>query len=105
MQTYGVSHTPEVWWMDLTAPGADGKPLVPYPLSIVVSSDGIWDNWKFEEVAAYMLNASRVAEVARTNSAQTAASELMTTNLERGRINFGSSADNMTAIALYLFPK
>ena len=80
--------------MDLTQPGVGGAPLVPYPLSIVVSSDGIWDNWKFEEVAAYMLTPGRVADVVRTNSAQTAASELMAANLERGRINFGSSADN-----------
>jgi serine/threonine protein phosphatase PrpC len=103
LQTYGVSHTPEVWWMDLVSP-ADA-PLVPHPLSIVVASDGIWDNWKFEEVASYVMTQPRLAEVLRTNSAQTAAAELMTANLERGRINFGSSADNMTAIALYLIPK
>jgi serine/threonine protein phosphatase PrpC len=103
LQTYGVSHTPEVWWMDLMAPG--GAPLVPYPLSIVVASDGIWDNWKFEEVAAYVLAPPRLAEVLRSNSAQAAAGELMATNLERGRANFGSSADNMTAITLYLIPK
>lgn len=102
LQTYGVSHTPELWWMDLLSP--TGTPLVPYPLCIVVASDGIWDNWKFEEVAAYVMTPSRIAEVVRTNSAQTAAVELMATNLERGRTNFGSSADNMTAITLYLFP-
>jgi len=102
LQTYGVSHTPETWWMDTVV---DGAALVPYPLGLVLSSDGIWDNWKFEEVAAFTLTASRVAEAARTGSSVTAANELMAANLERARANFGTSADNMTAIVLYLFPR
>jgi hypothetical protein len=150
LQTYGVSHTPETWWMDLAAPAPaaasaangtahthdaagrslsaasspaplalDGGPapvssstrssklasLVPTPLSIVVASDGIWDNWKFEEVAAFVLAPTRVEAAARAASAQAAANELMAVNLERARTNFGTSADNMTAIVLYLFPR
>jgi len=102
LQTYGVSHTPETWWMDLVV---DGGPVVPYPMGIVLSSDGIWDNWKFEEVAAFMLTPERVSETARSGSAVAAATDIMAANLERARTNFGSSADNMTAIALYLFPR
>jgi hypothetical protein len=52
LQTYGVSHTPEVWWADLAAPAAaaDGsgassghQPLVAHPIALVIASDGIWD--------------------------------------------------------------
>lgn len=107
LQTWGVSHTPETWWMDITTPdAATGKeaPLVPYPLALTVCSDGIWDNWRFEEVAAFILAAPRIASVARTGSAQDAANELMVANMERAKVNFGSSADNMTAVTMYLFP-
>jgi serine/threonine protein phosphatase PrpC len=174
LQTYGVSHTPETWWMDLTvrlpafssvgsassagtgspsgtarfnerggagtgsigdatdgatgaagsaaAAGASGgagsapgstsaaggereAPLVATPLALVLCSDGIWDNWKFEEVAAFALQHSRVAEVLRSGSAQAATNDLMTANLERARVNFGNSADNMTSITLYFVPR
>ena len=68
LQTYGVSHKPEVWWVDLTAPAATTQtssslssaggdaspgggggggagpltPLVPHPIALVLASDGIW---------------------------------------------------------------
>lgn len=119
LQTYGVSHEPETWWMELTqptaaaaaAPGAAGDAaaadtaLVPHPVAIVLASDGIWDNWKFEEVAAFSLTPERVARVATSGSALAPTAELMAANLERGHANFGSSADNMTVLTLYLFPK
>lgn len=107
LQTYGVSHVPETWWMDLTRVSEDGKegPLVPYPLSMVVCSDGIWDNWKFEEVAAFALTPARVSAAGLAGSSEAATVELMAANLKRGQQNFGSSADNMTAIIMYLFPR
>jgi len=105
LQTYGVSHTPEVWWLDLAGAPPACTPIVPHPISLVVASDGVWDNWKFEEVAAVVLSPGALREVARANSAQGAADALMAANLERARANFGTSADNMTAIVFYLFPR
>lgn len=119
LQTYGVSHTPESWWMDLLLPsssegsaaaggggggGLEGKPLVPHPTAIVLASDGLWDNWKFEEVAAFALTPDRVAKVHSMGSALGPAAELMDENIRRGHANFGNSADNMTALVMYLFP-
>lgn len=113
LQAYGVSHEPETWWMELTAPAmaaaaaarGGSKALVSHPTAIVLASDGIWDNWKFEEVAAFALQPERLARVGATGSALSATAELMAENLERGHANFGSSADNMTALTLYLFPR
>lgn len=137
LQSYGVSHTPEIWWMDLTtsaaaaaaadaedagmslaagaetaasASGAPGSgasevPLVRNPVALAVCSDGIWDNWKFEEVAGFLLTPSRLADIIATRRSDAASGDLMAANLDRARANFGSSADNMTAITVYLVPK
>lgn len=106
LQTYGVSHIPEVWWLDLAVleDGVAKAPLVPHAIAIVVASDGVWDNWKFEEVASVVLARGTLAQVIHTDSAQGAADALMAANLERARVNFGQSADNMTAICMYLIP-
>lgn len=110
LQTYGVSHEPETWWLDLVKPdpssGAPSEtPLVGHPIAVVACSDGIWDNWKFEETAAFALEEPRLASVLRTGSAQPATNELMAHNLVRANANFGSSADNMTAVTMYLLPR
>lgn len=114
LQTYGVSHTPEVWWVDLTAPpaatgaaagGVPLTPLVPHPIALVLASDGIWDNWQFEEVATFVLAERMIGDVVMSNSAAGAAGELMTANLARARTNFGDSADNMTALVAYFLPR
>jgi serine/threonine protein phosphatase PrpC len=133
LQSYGVSHTPEIWWMDLTttaaaaaaadaeaaedagmslaagaetsaaaaasASGASEVPLVRNPVALAVCSDGIWDNWKFEEVAGFLLTPSRLADLLATRQSDAASNDLMAANLDRARANFGSSADNMTAIS------
>jgi len=43
--------------------------------------------------------------VVMSNSGQGAAVELMAANLQRAHTNFGDSADNMTCLVAYLFPK
>jgi len=144
LQSYGVSHTPETYWMDLTLRGVDGdaagdveidgasyvdaedvdsptspasaadgaagggasanrreRALVGHPISLCVSSDGIWDNWRFEDVASFLNEPKRVDRVLQSRSAVSVATELMAENLNRSRANFGSSADNMTAIVIY----
>ena len=79
-------------------------PLVSHPVPICVSSDGIWDNWRFEDVASFLNAPARVERAVLSGRADQACTELMAENLNRGRTNFGSSADNMSAIVLYLVP-
>lgn len=33
------------------------------PFSIVLCSDGIWDNWKFEEISQFALDPERMSTV------------------------------------------
>lgn len=96
LQTYGVSHVPEVRWIDLTTEAGTAAPC----LAITACSDGVWDNWRFEEVADFILDPRRALHP----DAQAQAVDLMNANLERARVNFGTSADNMTAVVVYLTP-
>lgn len=103
LQSYGVSHLPEVRWIDLAPAGPDGvpAPATDGPICIAACSDGIWDNWKFHDVASFVLHRERMAHP----DAQARTVALMSNNLERAHINFGSSADNMTAVCIYLTPR
>ena len=84
----------------------DAKPeLRSQTLGISLCSDGVWDNWKFEEVARFVLDAPHVTAAEAARSAQAAAVALMDANLKRAQKNFGSSADNMTAVVAYLLPR
>lgn len=145
LQMYGVTHAPEIWWIDLAVPasagggvaglgegrrggGGDameiaeelasklalsgsqmsdaggggpvhGAPIVVHPIAVVLCSDGVWDNWKFQDVSSFVLDKARVDAVHRSGTSDAAAGDLMAANLDRARVNFGSSADNMTAIS------
>ena len=119
-----TSHTPDVVWLDLgsspIAKDADGSGTAatsddagqgakagtaPTPFALVMCSDGVWDNWKFEDLAQFVMDPARVAKAVSTvTGTQEATNELMLANLERGRANFGNSADNMTALIAFMQP-
>jgi hypothetical protein len=148
LQTFGVSHVPEVQfaalydWEDAAATGADedapaaaaaaapaapdaaaaagggggggaaggaaggARPmpkgvLLPTPFCVVLCSDGVWDNWKYEDISEFVTESRRSSNP----SAQESTVELMQANLDRAKTNFGSSADNMTAILAYFTPR
>ena len=93
------------------AAGDDGAaavreaPLVGHPIALCVSSDGIWDNWRFEDVASFLNAPARLDRAVQSGKADQACTELMAENLTRARSNFGSSADNMSCIVIYLVPR
>jgi serine/threonine protein phosphatase PrpC len=93
-----------VCFLDLGEVEARSPTLSTQPLGIALCSDGIWDNWKFEEVSQFLLDGKCVEAAAAARSAQDVVSSLMSANLSRAARNFGSSADNMTAIVAYLLP-
>lgn len=95
MQTYGVTWRPEVSSIDLAsrAESLDG-------LTLILASDGIWDLWTNREVFPLIL---RPPEGAATSPAAVVQS-FYELSLERGTEFFGSSADNMTGIVVYLSP-
>jgi hypothetical protein len=102
LQSYGVSHVPEVRWIEFAPADAAGvpRPVSTDPICIAACSDGVWDNWKFHDVASYVLSGERLKDPSPQN--RTVA--LMTTNLDRAHVNFGNSADNMTAVCIYFNP-
>lgn len=72
---------------------------------MVICSDGVWDNWKFEDVAKFVMAPSRLKKVVSTEGARSVTMEFMIANLDRARINFGNQADNMTAVLIYFLPQ
>ncbi|CAM9856321.1 unnamed protein product [Scytosiphon promiscuus] len=105
LQTYGVSHVPDVMSLDLQQlfhreQGGD----VPDQMLVclVAASDGVWDNWLYADVSAFFLNPERAAEVIKTNSAERVTEAFMRENARRANANFGSQADNATCVACYL---
>eukprot|EP00753_Platysulcus_tardus_P016602 PLAT5881.1.p1 GENE.PLAT5881.1~~PLAT5881.1.p1 ORF type:complete len:485 (+),score=256.97 PLAT5881.1:33-1487(+) len=99
LQTYGVSHVPEVVEFDLTA-------LVTADVgAIMAASDGVWDNWKFEAVVDYVLKDDYLAAACEAGDADTPMQAFMTENIALSKAHFGSKADNMTGVLCYLVRK
>ena len=123
LHAYGVSHMPEVQYINLneilSVLEASG-PYVPPPTSdpaaavisnvnippmicIVLATDGVWDNWKYEDVTKFVLDVSCLDAVAtRGDGAARVAQSFMQRNSIHGKRNFGTQADNATGIVLYL---
>eukprot|EP00903_Cladosiphon_okamuranus_P014142 g13143.t1 len=105
LQTYGVSHVPDVMSLDLQQlfhrdQGGD----IPEQMLVclVTASDGVWDNWMYGDVSAFFLDPARTAEVIETNSAEGVTEAFMQENARKANANFGSQADNSTCVACYL---
>jgi serine/threonine protein phosphatase PrpC len=107
LQTYGVSHVPDVMSIDIPhifrRPQASSASDAEMVVCILTCSDGIWDNWGWPEVTDFFLHPARLRVVLETNSSEQAVEEFMAENRCRARANFGSQADNATAIICYLF--
>ena len=103
MQTYGVTYCPEIQCLDLDIlfDVLDTKKQEQKtPLCLVVASDGVWDNWKFEDVTDFVLS-DTVLE-SSTKKEKTAAELLIQQNDVFAKANFGNNSDNATAIVVYL---
>jgi serine/threonine protein phosphatase PrpC len=104
LQTYGVSHVPEVCCVDLHDMFRDAK-CDDEPLVILLASDGVWDNWRLgdsiKEVQAIrqsVLDSSAPGSYSSDSSSEQTCKRFMKKNLSLGLHNFGRQADNMTAI-------
>ena len=97
LQAYGVTHEPDVSWIALPA-AVDG------PIALVVASDGLWDNWKMQEVSDFTLKGDGFKGFSSGGraGAQAGVDALMKANLARAASNFGDSADNMTIAVTWM---
>lgn len=107
LHVYGVTHEPEVQEYDLTRlhQQATEQSILSNssesPSSILlVCTDGVWDNWRFEDILRYMLGSETLKKTQQdtSHSAQVLTDEMMTENLKLARKYFGSQADNMTGV-------
>jgi len=107
LHTYGVSQYPEVQCIDLGAlirkyRFDNAIPLV----CLVLATDGVWDNWTYEDVTKFVMDRSCVHAVMASGSANAGAARVSHSFLHRNMIhskhNFGGQADNATCIVMYL---
>ena len=132
LQTYGVTCKPDVCVLDLkqmfVARAAEPGWVPGTPALLMVCSDGIWDNWKFPDIVSHFARTEQAYLAPRTEvsgvsgagadgavdldgivqGADAATVDLitrfMTVNKAEAHKNFGSSADNMSAVACAIFP-
>lgn len=72
-------------------------------ICVVVATDGVWDNWLYEDVARFVTDASCLnATATHAEGAQKVVTSFMIRNSQFSKRNFGTQADNATGIALYL---
>lgn len=112
---YGVSHLPEINCIKLRdiiesqkvhsslMTKTEIEPKILIPLCIVLATDGVWDNWKFEDVKDCVLNDICLKDITESNNgAQIATETFMEINNSHGEKNFGKNADNATCILIYI---
>ena len=88
MKGCGVTSEPSV---SVTEPPAQGTTR-----AIVMASDGLWDAMKYEEVRAVVRDPSVLG------SSEAATTALMAAAAAANAKHFGASADNITALVVYL---
>lgn len=106
----GVTHRPEVHRVDLgrlfeTVAGhaSEKQPPETPLLCLVLATDGVWDNWTYEDANRFVLDASCVNAVKTDpNGARRVAASFMARNAVYAKRNFGAQADNATGIVLYI---
>jgi len=111
MQRCGVTYLPDVFEVDLlkgfglprtSSHETDSELEVGV---IALCSDGVWDNWQYEDVVSFFMQ-SALVEGAFQSDSESAANQLkefMQQNHENAAQNFGNKADNATGIVCYLF--
>jgi len=109
LQCYGVSHVPDVHFLDLEnvfykneeSSVIEGKNEM--VSCIVLCSDGVWDNWQWDEVVLFFMDSFRINEVYKSGNCSNIVKEFMSENMRRSQNNFGYQADNATAVVCYVF--
>ena len=113
-QVYGVSHRPDVATYDLLHLYNNGTENCE-KVTLVLCSDGIWDNWKFNAVSTYLqdnrfwdvkdqkvypTDLKNLDGIVQGNSEHAigVAKQFMATNKIYAHKNFGKHADNMCAV-------
>ena len=72
-------------------------------ICVVLATDGVWDNWLYADVSRFVLDATCLKAVSEgVDGAQRVAVSFIGRNAHYSKKNFGKSADNATAIVMYI---
>ena len=72
-------------------------------LCLLVSSDGVWDNWEYQDVQEFIMYDNCLEAVGKTDDgSQKVLDSFMKRNKLYATQNFGNRADNATSAILYL---
>ena len=97
LQKYGVSFIPTIKYVNLSDI-FEKSPI----FSLLIASDGVWDNWSYETISKFILNEDYLN---RINNDEDISKEvcklLIEENDKLGRKHFGPSCDNATLIVVY----
>ena len=75
----------------------------PLLLCLVLASDGVWDNWLYEDVTKFVMDSSCITAVCGSkDGAVRVCKSFMARNTLFSKRNFGNQADNATGITLYI---
>ena len=75
-------------------------------LCVVLASDGIWDNWEYDDVSNFVMNPVNAVGGQGTGVERAAQSSraLIKSNAVHANRNFGDQADNATGVVLFIHP-
>jgi len=110
LQSCGITCNPDVFEFDIEGlfNGEDAAPTKSVGEStigcIVLCSDGVWDNWQYDDVTNFFLESSKISKVSHADSAEEQTREFMESNQQKAQTHFGNDADNATAIVCYFSP-
>jgi len=98
LKKYGVSSKPTIKYINLSEIFKE-SPII----SIVVATDGVWDNHTYENISKLILNEDYLKRINNgENISEEVCKLLIAENDQLGRNHFGESRDNATAIVSYL---
>ena len=102
MAPYGIISEPSISSIDLSDILDRDTDLNPV-LCLLVSSDGVWDNWEYQTAQEFLMFDNCLEAVGKTDDgSQQVLNSFMKRNKLFATQNFGNSADNATSAILYL---
>lgn len=107
----GTSPTRQGNGAEASSPGQRGMASTPdivekmssSTICVVLATDGVWDNWLYEDVTRFVMDSSCLGAIAKAaDGARRVTMSFMQRNAIYSKRNFGNQADNATGIVMYL---
>uniref|UniRef100_A0A6C0DAM4 PPM-type phosphatase domain-containing protein n=1 Tax=viral metagenome TaxID=1070528 RepID=A0A6C0DAM4_9ZZZZ len=100
LHEYGLTCEPDIFEIDIKSIMSQTNLVIG-----VIASDGVWDNMTDETVHEFVTHSTCIDALSNVEGIQKIASSFLTRNNLLGKINFGNSADNASAIVFSITKK